>query len=146
VVTFGSFRVVHLGDLTSDKDFALMCPTNRIGTIDLFIVSHHGLDVSNAAVLVHALNPRVAIMNNGIRKGAMPRVMKTILAAPRMQDLWTLHTSQLSGTEYPRPEQLVANTQAETHNDGPAYWIKIVAQPNGSFTVSNARNGFSKSY
>jgi competence protein ComEC len=146
VVTFGSFRVVHLGDLTQDKDFALMCPTNRIGTIDLFIVAHHGLDISNSDVLVHALNPRVAIMNNGIRKGAMPRVMKTLLSSPRIQDLWTLHTSQLSGAEYPRPDQLVANTQPEAHNDGPAYWIKVVAQPNGSFTLTNQRNGFSRTY
>jgi hypothetical protein len=72
--------------------------------------------------------------------------MKTLLSSPRLQDLWMLHTSQLSGAEYPRPEQLVANTQPEAHNDGPAYWIKVVAQPNGSFTVTNQRNGFSKKY
>jgi competence protein ComEC len=146
VVTFGSFRVVHLGDLTSDKDFQLMCPANRIGTVDLFIVSHHGLAVSNADVLVHALAPRVAIMNNGIRKGAAPSVMKTILSSPGGETLWMLHASQVSGAEYPPPEQLVANTQTETHNDGPAYWIKVVAQPNGGFTVTNSRNGFSRAY
>lgn len=148
VVTFGNFRLVHLGDLTQDKDFELMCPTNRIGTIDLFIVSHHGLAISNADVLVHALNPRVAIMNNGIRKGAAPSVIKTILSSPRMQkdSLWMLHASQLSGSEYPPQEQLVANTQTEEHNDGTAYWIKVVAQPNGSFTVTNQRNGFSRTY
>jgi hypothetical protein len=148
VVTFGNFRVVHLGDLTQDKDFQLMCPTNRIGTVDLFIVSHHGLAVSNHEVLVHALNPRVAIMNNGIRKGAAPAVMKTLLSSPRMQkdSLWMLHASQLSGSEYPPQEQLVANTQPEAHTDGPAYWIKVVAQPNGSSTVTNSRNGFSRTY
>jgi competence protein ComEC len=148
VVTFGNFRIVHLGDLTSDKDFQLMCPTNRIGTTDLFIVSHHGLAVSNAEVLVHAINPRVAIMNNGIRKGAAPSVMKTLLSSPRMQkeNLWMLHTSQVSGAEYPPQEQQVANTQPESHNDGPAYWIKVVAQPNGSLTVTNSRNQFSRAY
>jgi hypothetical protein len=145
-VAFGNFRVVHLGDLTQDKDYELMCPTNRIGTIDLFIVSHHGLAVSNADLLVHALNPRVAIMNNGIRKGAAPSVMKTVLSSPRMETLWMLHASQTSGKEYPPPDQVVANTQPEEHNDGPAYWIKVVAQPNGSFTVTNSRNNFSRTY
>jgi beta-lactamase superfamily II metal-dependent hydrolase len=148
VVAFGSVRIMHLGDLTQDKDYELMCPTNRVGTIDLFIVSHHGLAVSNAEMLVHGVNPRVAIMNNGIRKGAAPGVMKTLLSSPRMnkESLWMLHASQVSGAEYPPAEQLVANTQPDAHNDGPAHWIKVVAQPNGTLTVSNQRNGFSKTY
>jgi hypothetical protein len=57
-----------------------------------------------------------------------------------------LHASQSSGKEYPAPDELVANTQTEAHNDGPAYWIKVVAQPNGSFTVTNSRNGVSRTY
>jgi competence protein ComEC len=146
VITFGDFRVVHLGDLTQNKEVELMCPANRIGTVDLFMVSHHGLAVSNSQPLVHALSPRVAIMNNGIRKGAQPPTMKTLLSSPGGETLWMLHASQLSGTEYPPPEQVVANTQPEAHNDGPAYWIKVVAQPDGAFTVSNARNGFSRTY
>jgi competence protein ComEC len=145
VITFGTFRVVHLGDLTQNKEFELMCPTNRIGTVDLFIVSHHGLSVSNADVLVHAIAPRAAIMNNGIRKGAHPPVMKTVLSAPRIQQLWMLHLSQTSGKEYPPPEPLVANLEPETH-EGSAFWIKVVAQPDGSFTITNSRNGFSRTY
>ena len=31
------------------------------------------------------------------------------------------------------------------HN-GQAYWIKVSARDDGSFTVTNARNGFSKTY
>ncbi len=42
VITFGKFRIAHLGDLTWNKEFDLMCPMNRIGTVDLFVVSHHG--------------------------------------------------------------------------------------------------------
>jgi hypothetical protein len=34
---------------------------------------------------------------------------------------------------------------APVHN-GPAYWIKVSAQTDGSFTVTNARNGFGKTY
>jgi hypothetical protein len=31
------------------------------------------------------------------------------------------------------------------HN-GQAYWFKVVAHDDGSFSVTNARNGFSKTY
>ncbi len=75
VVSFGSFRVVHLGDLTWNKEFELMCPSNPIGLVDLWIVSHHGQAISNSEVLVHAIQPRVAILNNGTRKGGQPSMM-----------------------------------------------------------------------
>ena len=167
VVTFGRFRVSHLGDLTWNKEFDLMCPSNRIGTVDLNIVSHHGLNVSNSEALVHAIQARAAIMNNGTRKGGQPATMKILHSAPRLEDLWQIHFSVLSGQEYTVPGVFIANTVDEqaaampiepmtppsgggappppVHN-GPAYWIKVSAQQDGSFTVTNQRNGFSKSY
>src|SRR5438034_7790229 len=108
-VTFGKFRVVHLGDLTWNKEFDLMCPTNRIGTVDLFVVSHHGLPISNSAVLVHAIHSRVAIVNNGTRKGGQPDTMKILYTAPGMEDLWQMHFSLLSGQEYTVPGVFIAN-------------------------------------
>ena len=168
VIIFGRFRAVHLGDLTWNKEFDLMCPTNRIGTADVFFVSHHGQPVSNAEVLVHALRSRVAIMNNGTRKGGQPPAMRIIHSAPRLEDLWQVHFSTLSGQEHTAPGLFIANTiddqpdampvapiappqpgpgaaPAPVHN-GAAYWIKVSAQQDGSFTVTNARNGFSKTY
>jgi competence protein ComEC len=167
-VTFGKFRVVHLGDLTWNKEFDLMCPQNRLGTVDLWIVSHHGQAVSNSEVLAHAIQPRVAIMNNGTRKGGQPDAMKIIHSAPGLEDLWQVHFSQLSGQEYTVPGMFIANRvddlqasipvtpfeapQAGTtaapppaHN-GPAYWIKVSAEQDGTFTVTNARNSFTKTY
>ena len=78
-----------------------MCPDNRIGAVDLFVVSHHGQPVSNAEVLVHAIQPRVAIMNNGTRKGGQPDAMRIIHWAPGLEDLWQLHFSLLSGRDAP---------------------------------------------
>ena len=101
--SFGRFRAVHLGDLTWNKEFDLMCPANRLGEIDLFVVSHHGQASSNAPVLVHALRPRVALMNNGTRKGGQPDAMKVLFSSPGLEDLWQLHFSQLSGQEYTVP-------------------------------------------
>jgi beta-lactamase superfamily II metal-dependent hydrolase len=165
---FGKFRALHLGDLTVNKEFDLMCPANRIGTVDLWVVSHHGQAISNSQVLVHAIEPRVAILNNGTRKGGQPDAMKVIHSAPRLQDLWQLHFSQLSGQEFTVPGMFIANpvddqpaalpiaplaapaagagaTPPPVHN-GAAYWIKVSAEQDGSFTVTNGRNGFTKSY
>jgi hypothetical protein len=166
-VTFGKFRVMHLGDLTWNKEFDLMCPMNRVGTIDLFVVSHHGQPNSNSEVLVHGIKPRVAIMNNGTRKGGQPDSMKVIHSAPGLED-WQIHFSLLSGQEYTVPGMFIANLTDEApttmpvppmtppqagsgappppaHN-GQAYWIKVSAKTDGSFTVTNARNQFSKTY
>ncbi len=167
VIAFGNFRAVHLGDLTWNKEFELMCPNNPIGTVDLFVVTHHGQPVSNAEVVVHAIEARAAIMNNGTRKGGQPGAMRVLFSAPRLEDLWQLHFSLLSGQEYTVPGLFIANaidTPSDTmpvaalpppsgpgappppvHN-GPAHWIKVSAQTDGSFTVTNARNGFSKAY
>src|SRR5262245_35827699 len=166
--TFGRFRALHLGDLTWNKEFALACPRNLLGNVDVFVVTHHGQPISNAPVLVHAVAPRVAIMNNGTRKGGQPDAMKVLFSSPGLEDLWQLHFSQLSGQEYTVPGVFIANVIDEqpaslpiepiaaptpgataapppAHN-GPAFWIKVSARDDGSFTVTNARNGFSKNY
>jgi competence protein ComEC len=167
-VTFGKFRAMHLGDLTRNKEFELMCPANRIGTVDVLLGLHHGQASSNSEVLVHAVRPRVAIMNNGTRKGGEPVVMKTLHSSPGLEDLWQLHFSVLSGQEYTVPGMFIANTIDDpqdampvapvpapqpgpgtppppVHN-GPSHWIKLSAQSDGTFTVTNTRNGFSKTY
>jgi competence protein ComEC len=168
VIAFGKFRVAHLGDVTWNKEFDLMCPNNPIGTVDLLVVSHHGQAISNSEVLVHALAPRVGIINNGTRKGGQPDAMRILHLSPGLEDLWQLHFSQLSGQEYTVPGMFIANSTDEplaaipvaaiqapppgpgappppVHN-GMAYWVKVSAQADGSFTVTNARNDFSKTY
>jgi competence protein ComEC len=167
-ITFGKFRTVHLGDLPTEKEFDLMCPKTRIDTVDVLLGLHHGQDTSNSEVLVHAVRPRVAIMNNGTRKGGWPSVMRTLYSSPGLEDLWQIHFSVLSGQEYTVPGMFIANgwddqpavmplapaplpqpgpntPPAPAHN-GAAYWIKVSAREDGSFTVTNSRNGFSKSY
>jgi competence protein ComEC len=167
-VKFGKFRTLHLGDLTRNKEFELMCPNNRIGAIDVLLGLHHGQATSNSEVLVHAVHPRVAIMNNGTRKGGEPETMRVVHTSPGLEDLWQMHFSQLSGQEYTVPSIFIANMADDplsempvapiaapapgpdappppAHN-GPAYWIKVSAQTDGTFTVTNTRNGFSKTY
>jgi beta-lactamase superfamily II metal-dependent hydrolase len=167
-ITFGSFRTIHLGDLTRNKEFELMCPNNRIGTVDVMLGVHHGQATSNSETIIHALRPRVVIMNNGTRKGGEPETMRSLFTSPGLEDLWQMHFSLLSGQEYTVPGMFIANvaddqpaalplapaaapepgattTPPPVHN-GAAFWIKLVAEQDGSYTVTNARNGFTKTY
>src|SRR4029453_6042654 len=82
LLTYGKLRVLDLGDLSKKKKLALVCPNNLLGQVDLFIVTHHGADSSNPAALVNAIRPRVAIMDNGAKKGGSSEVWSTVHAAP----------------------------------------------------------------
>jgi competence protein ComEC len=235
VVTFGQFRAIDLGDLLWNKENDLVCPNNPLGTVDVYFVTHHGLDLSNSPALVHAVQPRVAIMQNGTRKGGGVETIKTLRTSPGFEDLWQLHWSYNAGIELNSPGLFIANIDdpatiasvltapprgggpgaggrggqggppanpaagagagnapptgvvapgpapaagaaqppaqgatpaasgtgaptgppqgagpgargggAAAHS--PAYWIKLSVQPDGSFTVTNSRNGFSKTY
>ena len=105
------------------------------------MVSHHGFKVSNSDLLVHSLRPKVAIMNNGPRKGGEPRVLDTIKSSPGLQDLWQLHFTTASG-EKNTPVDFIANPDPNCE----AKMIKVSAQRDGTFTVTNTRNNFSKTY
>jgi competence protein ComEC len=142
LLTYGKFRFLDLGDLTKKKELELVCPNNRIGTVDLFLVSHHGLDQSNSKALVDAVHPRVAIMNNGAHKGGSPAAWQTVHDSPGLEDLWQLHYAVEGGTDHNVDEKMIANVEGDS--DGHA--IEVSAQSDGSFAVVNLRNEFRKSY
>jgi beta-lactamase superfamily II metal-dependent hydrolase len=165
-VTFGKFHTVILGDLTLNRQFDLMCPNNRLGSVDLDLLARHGN--LNSELLVYPLHPRAAIMNDGTRKGAPPDAMKVLFSSPMPLDVWEMHFSLLSGQEYTVPGMFIANTLDEPlaaipiapqsappqgqqappppQHNGTAYYFKIAALQDGTFTVTNTRNGFSKTY
>jgi hypothetical protein len=238
VITYGQFRAVDLGDLVWAKEYELACPNNPLGTVDAFFVTHHGLDASNSPALVHAVLPRVAIMQNGTRKGAGAEAMPTMRTSAGLEDIWQLHWSYTAGIEQNSAGVFIANVDdnatiataltaparggfaggvsggvtratpgvvvmpgggastapptstpppgtapavvgapsgapgagapanapAQPPSGGPpagggrgsqgpaaaahtpAYWIKLTALPDGTITVSNSRNGFTKTY
>ena len=165
-VTFGKFHTIILGDLTLNRQFDLMCPNNRLGTVDLDLLARHGN--VNSELLLFPLHPRAAIMNDGTRKGAPPEAMKVLFSSPTLLDVWEMHFSLLSGQEYTVPGMFIANTIDEPlaampvapqaapsqgqqappppQHNGTAYYFKVSAQQDGTFTVTNTRNGFSKTY
>ena len=205
VFEYGKFRTINMGDFVYNLEGDLMCPNNPIGTIDLYLTSHHGTDQSGSAVLVHALQPRVAIMHNGTRKGGALPVYQVLHTSPGLEDLWQLHYAYAGGLENNTPGIYIANIEDPVTlgnslanppaafgggggggrggsggggrggsgggrgagfaaggsggrggggggrgpvggHTGPAFWIKVSAMPDGSFTVLNTRNNFSKTY
>jgi competence protein ComEC len=142
LITFGKLRILDLGDLTQDKEFALVCPANKLGLIDIFIVSHHGWDQSNSALFVNAIAPRVAIMDNGAKKGGSPSVWDTIEKSPRLESLWQLHYSEEGGTAHNVAPEYLANVQGpDTGNT-----LELTAWPDGKFEVLNSRTESAKKY
>ncbi len=143
VIVLGKFKVVDLGDLTWNKEQDLMCPANRLGQADVYIVSHHGQDISGSAALVHALHPKVAIMDNGEKKGGTIEAWDTIHSSPGLLDIWQVHFSAAGGKEHNTGEPLIANMSTE--GDAGNY-LKLTAHPDGHFEVSNPRTGTTKKY
>jgi competence protein ComEC len=141
LLTFHHTRILDLGDLTWDKEMQLMCPVNRLGKIDVLVVSHHGFEQSNSPALVDASQPRIAIMDNGARKGGSLKTVETISKIPGLEALWQLHYSEEAGSNNTE-ERHIANIQ------GPdtGYGLQLSIAPDGSFTVLNSRTQESKAY
>jgi beta-lactamase superfamily II metal-dependent hydrolase len=142
VIRFGAFRLLDLGDLTWNQEHQLVCPDNLLGTFDVFHTTRHGDPNSGAPQMVHALRARVAVMNNGERKGGDPSYWQVVHSAPGLQDLWQLHRSAAGGTDHNSPDSLLANVNETDHG----HYLKMTVRPDGSFTMTNSRTGFMKDY
>jgi competence protein ComEC len=142
LIRFGNLKILDLGDLTWDKERDLMCPDNRLGKVDVLVVSHHGWYQSSSPALVDAIHPRVAIMDNGAKKGGSIPVLDTVRKAPGIEALWQLHYSDEGGAAHNTKSEYIANL------DGPdaGHDIEITASRDGSFTVHNSRTGMDKDY
>jgi competence protein ComEC len=114
---------------------------------------------SGPPALVHAIGARIAMMNNGPRKGGSRETWDTLKSAPGLEDIWQLHYSvqrppsagseekgQPGGKDLNAPEQFIANLDETTPSHSPAYFLKISVRQDGSFVVMNPRNGYSKEY
>ena len=142
LIQYGSFRMLDLGDLTWNKEFDLVCPQNKIGPVDLYVVSHHGMNMSGSPQLLHALSPRAAVMDNGARKGGSPEIWQTIHDTPGLQDIWQLHFSVAGGKDRNSADTVIANVDEICEGK----WIKLTATKEGAFTLENSRNRFAKTY
>ena len=141
VMNFGKFRFADLGDLTWNISRSLFCPTNKVGPVDLYLISRHAMsDGASAASCcsqaeVFGLKPRVAILSSSYTLPQGTSELPAVRQSPGLEDLWELNSQT--------PGVYVANTDPA---NCPGKWIKVSAQQDGSFTVTNVGNGFSKRY
>jgi len=145
IVRLGKFELLDLGDLTKIYEHQLACPVNLLGEVDLYQTTHHGANTSGAAELVRAVNPTVAVMNNGHRKGGDSEAFQVLKQASAFQDLWQGHYATRSNEEQNTAKALIANMDPTEQCEG--HWIKASVKKDGSaFTITNSRNGHSKTY
>jgi competence protein ComEC len=141
---YEDFDFLVTGDLTWNVEHKLVCPVDTVGEFDLYQVAHHGMNISNNPVLLRSIKPEVAIMNNGPRKGGHPDTVKALLELPTLKDLWQVHRNVTSSPEQNAPADFIANLEEE--NDE-AHMIRVtVDAAKRTFTVTNDRNGKSKTY
>jgi beta-lactamase superfamily II metal-dependent hydrolase len=140
----GKFEFVNLGDLSWNFQHRLACPVNLLGRVDLFQVTHHGVRDDVLPQQMWAMAPTVAVMNNGPTKGAGAVAVETVLRSPGLEDLWSLHRAVNNDASHNAKEQLTANLG---DSDGCAgAWIRARIDPAGTYTLTNSRNGYSKTY
>jgi competence protein ComEC len=142
VITFGKLRILDLGDLTWNKERGLMCPVNKLGKFDVYVVSHHGLINSGSPALVNAIAPRVAIMDNGTHKGGAPATFETVEGSSRLKDLWQLHTAEGSDAKHNVADTHIANLPGPDAGN----YVKLTGRKDGSFSVTNGRTGETVEY
>lgn len=145
LIRVGKFEFLDLGDLSWNYELEMACPVNLLGEVDLYQVTHHGMDMSGAPAHINAIKPLVAVMNNGHRKGGRPETYKTLTSSPALADLWQVHKALVPEGAPNTEEQMIANLEAADEGDK-GHWIKASVKPNGEFTITNSRNNYSKTY
>jgi beta-lactamase superfamily II metal-dependent hydrolase len=126
LIVFGGFRLLDLADLTRDKEYDMVCPNNPLGTVDMLFASNHGTNNANAPFFVHAIQPRVAIAQNGSGKGASAEMFQALYSSPGFQDVWLTHWSNPGGAEWNPPGAFSANGV-----DAAAIAAALTAPPRG---------------
>ena len=141
---YGKFTFFDGGDLTRAVEEKLVCPGNLVGTVELFQIDHHGFDKSNSPVLIHSLQPRVVVINNGPQKGAEPKTHEDALQTPSIETVWQIHKNLQPGEQLNTKPEFIANQQDE--GGGKAEFIQATAEPDGGFSVQIGTSGTRKLY
>ena len=152
IFRFGNFDFLDCGDLTWNIEKKLVCPVDRIrlsdpkqrqdNVVDLFQVTHHGMDISNHPTLLKTIQPTVAVMDNGPKKGGAPATVKLMVSQPSIKAFYQLHKNAATGAEENTSPDLIANSDPVG-----GQFIKVSVVPDGSkYTVQIGGNGVAKEF
>ncbi len=145
LLTFGKFRFLTCGDLTWNVEAKLVTPNNPLGQVDLFMVTHHGLPVSNNPALVRAIDPRVAVICNGPTKGGSPATLATLRSVTSLLAWYQLHRNVQLDPFSQTPPAFIANQEDSSACRG--VWIKASVQPDGAaYTIQIGPTGKPATY
>src|SRR5438477_9205 len=78
--------------------FDLVCPIDRLGAVDVYLVTHHGGNDAGDRATFAVIRPRVAIVNNGPKKGGAAVTLAALQQMPAI-DVWQLHRSDPPGAQ-----------------------------------------------
>ncbi len=146
LIELGNFRFLDCGDLTWNMEAKLVEPVNRIGTVDVYQVNHHGLTSSNSPLLIKSVAPTVSVMNNGHTKGCTPGSFATLKSAKSIKAMYQVHRNlRPDGDKNNTGNDYIANL---TPRDGcKAHTMKMSVSADGrSYTLSNPRSGHKRTF
>lgn len=141
LIQLGGFRYFNGGDLTWNVEATLVRPVPQVGSVDVYQVNHHGLDVSSNPLLLAQLAPSVAVFNNGPRKGCMPEVVTHLRALPSLQAIYQVHRNQRDPAVNAPADHCANDTEAGGN------YLKLSVAPDGrSYTVSVPSTGHHRTF
>jgi hypothetical protein len=143
LLRYGDFRFLDLGDLTWNVEHRLVWPTDKIGPVDVYQVTHHGLEISNNPGLLRTVKPRVAVFNNGARKGCHPAVVGNLRRLPSPPDIYQMHRNLTGGAAENADPEFIANADEKCAGES----IRLVVADDGrSYTLTVGSKGRPRRY
>jgi len=127
VLSLGNWRYLNLGDLTWNTEAKLVHPVNRLGEVDLYQSTHHGLSISNNTAVIRTVRPTIAVFNNGARKGGMPEVLSTLRRVDTIKGIFQVHRNEVANAaENTEPDKI-----ANLNSDCQAHGIRVEVRSDG---------------
>lgn len=158
IFKYGEFRLANLADLTWNLAGELFYPINMIGEVDACIATHHTQSIPRwlgeyfhclsgcSEAEAYGLNPRAMVVSLGAKGHRVGDSLgiDNMRKAPRLDGQWQTEYFIAGGQQNSNAPKDYCAYIGGLVTDTP--YIHIRAKKDGSFSVTNSRNGFTKQY